>query len=172
MTDQESVLPAVTDIARESGDVGIVRSQDFVSQEPFKFDCGTEMPEFTLRYETYGKLNAAGANAIFICHALSGDHHCAGPPFARRPQAGLVGQYHRPRQAVRHAGVFHHLRQLPWRVPRLHRADLAQSALGQALQPRFPGVDHSRHGPRPRALGGLPRCQEPRSRCRRLHGLG
>lgn len=78
MTDQERILPVATVTALESGDVGVVCPQDFVSKHPFKFDCGTEIPEFTLRYETYGKLNAVGTNAIFICHALSGDHHCAG----------------------------------------------------------------------------------------------
>jgi len=33
---------------------------------------------FTLRYETYGQLNTTRDNAVLICHALSGDHHCAG----------------------------------------------------------------------------------------------
>lgn len=36
------------------------------------------MPEIRIRYETYGHLNSAKDNAILICHALSGDHHCAG----------------------------------------------------------------------------------------------
>jgi homoserine O-acetyltransferase len=62
----------------EEGEVGLVEYHDFVSEEPFAFEEGGELPGFTLRYETYGKLNAARDNAIFIFHALSGDHHCAG----------------------------------------------------------------------------------------------
>lgn len=77
MTLPGSIAPTALSPA-DAGDVGVVRPQDFVSQEPFTFDCGAEIPGFTLRYETYGRLNAAGTNAIFICHALSGDHHCAG----------------------------------------------------------------------------------------------
>jgi homoserine O-acetyltransferase len=62
----------------EEGEVGFVDYQDFVSSEPFNFVSGGSVPELTLRYETYGHLNAAKDNAILICHALSGDHHCAG----------------------------------------------------------------------------------------------
>jgi homoserine O-acetyltransferase len=45
------------------------------------------LPGFSLRYETYGELNAARDNAIVVCHALSGDHHCAGwhSPADRKP---------------------------------------------------------------------------------------
>ena len=64
--------------ATSGGDVGLVTPQDFICREPFTFDCGATIPEFTLRYETYGTLDPARANAIYICHALSGDHHCAG----------------------------------------------------------------------------------------------
>ncbi len=60
------------------GDVGLVEYQDFISHEPFHFEAGGTIPELTLRYETYGHLNAAKDNAIVICHALSGNHHCAG----------------------------------------------------------------------------------------------
>jgi homoserine O-acetyltransferase len=60
------------------GEVGFVEYQDFVSSRPFCFESGGAIPELTLRYETYGRLNAAKDNAVLICHALSGNHHCAG----------------------------------------------------------------------------------------------
>jgi homoserine O-acetyltransferase/O-succinyltransferase len=62
----------------EPGEVGLVEPRDFVFTEPFVFDNGRTIPGFTLRYESYGHLNAARTNAILVCHALSGDHHCAG----------------------------------------------------------------------------------------------
>lgn len=62
----------------EEGEVGFVEHQDFVYEHPFEFFYGGKIPELRLRYETYGHLNAAKDNAILICHALSGDHHCAG----------------------------------------------------------------------------------------------
>jgi homoserine O-acetyltransferase len=79
--------PLATATAAPGGDVGLVTPQDFVCREPFTFDNGATIPEFTLRYETYGKLDPARANAIYICHALSGDHHCAGRhhPEDRKP---------------------------------------------------------------------------------------
>jgi len=61
-----------------AGEVGLVEYKDFVCDEPFMFECGQSIPSFQLRYETYGRLNEAKTNAILICHALSGDHHCAG----------------------------------------------------------------------------------------------
>lgn len=68
----------VAPIIPEEGEVGFVEYQDFVSNEPFQFVSGGSISELRLRYETYGHLNAAKDNAILICHALSGDHHCAG----------------------------------------------------------------------------------------------
>ncbi|MEO0509127.1 MAG: homoserine O-acetyltransferase [Verrucomicrobiota bacterium] len=60
------------------GEVGIVEYQDFVSHEPFVFESGGSIPELRLRYETYGRLNPAKDNTVLICHALTGNHHCAG----------------------------------------------------------------------------------------------
>lgn len=65
-------------LSHQSGDVGLVSWADFHSPESFQFECGQVLPGFTLRYETYGHLNPNRDNAILICHALSGDHHCAG----------------------------------------------------------------------------------------------
>lgn len=65
-------------VISDEGEVGIVEYQDFVSAERFHFESGGSIPELRLRYETYGRLNEAKDNAILICHALTGDHHCAG----------------------------------------------------------------------------------------------
>lgn len=73
MNDSESASPLCTE-----GEVGFVEYQDFVSPQRFRFESGGSIPELTVRYETYGRLNAAKDNAILICHALSGNHHCAG----------------------------------------------------------------------------------------------
>jgi len=70
--------PPLESVHELPGEVGLVQWRDFVSNEPFVFDSGATLPGFTLRYETYGTLNAARDNAILVCHALSGDHHCAG----------------------------------------------------------------------------------------------
>lgn len=76
MNDADDDLSA--SLRSEPGEVGLVEPHDFISHEPFTFDNGQTIPGFTIRYETYGRLNTAKDNAILIFHALSGDHHCAG----------------------------------------------------------------------------------------------
>ena len=67
--------------------VGIVAIQYFHSTTPLPLASGECLPEFTVAYETYGILNAAGDNAILLLHALSGDAHAAGlhHPDDRKP---------------------------------------------------------------------------------------
>ncbi len=60
------------------GDVGIVTYSDFFCDVPLKFKLGGILDSFNVRYETYGRLNEDKSNAILVCHALTGDHHCAG----------------------------------------------------------------------------------------------
>lgn len=73
MNDSEQITQSTPE-----GEVGIVGYTDFESKKPFHFESGGVIPELKLRYETYGRLNAERSNAILICHALTGDHHCAG----------------------------------------------------------------------------------------------
>ena len=58
--------------------VGLVETRYMTIKRSLELDCGRSLPEFTLAYETYGKLNASRSNALLICHALSGDQHAAG----------------------------------------------------------------------------------------------
>ena len=61
-----------------SDSVGIIEPQKIQIQQPLLLECGKTLSDFTLVYETYGRLNAAKSNAVLICHALSSDHHAAG----------------------------------------------------------------------------------------------
>lgn len=53
------------------------------------------MPDVRVAYETWGSLNADRSNAIYVCHALTGDSHVAGPAGAGHRTVGwwdgLVG---------------------------------------------------------------------------------
>ena len=57
----------------------------------FPLAGGAVLPELTIAYETYGKLNANRTNAILICHALTGDQHVA----SAHPRTGKPGWWTR-----------------------------------------------------------------------------
>jgi len=52
-------------------------AQSVTFPEPFPLELGGQLPSVTVVFETYGQLNAAGDNAVLVCHALSGDSHVA-----------------------------------------------------------------------------------------------
>ncbi|HUI25083.1 MAG TPA: homoserine O-acetyltransferase, partial [Candidatus Kryptonia bacterium] len=52
-------------------------AQHVTFAEPLPLELGGELPAVGVSYETYGRLNAHGDNAVLICHAISGDSHVA-----------------------------------------------------------------------------------------------
>ncbi len=58
--------------------VGVVTPQTASFTGPVRLRSGAAMGAYELVYETYGKLNAAGSNAVLVCHALNAAHHVAG----------------------------------------------------------------------------------------------
>lgn len=55
----------------------LVHAKTVTLDGPLALELGGSLPSVTVAYETYGQLNAAGDNAILICHAISGDSHVA-----------------------------------------------------------------------------------------------
>lgn len=60
------------------GSVGAVTPQDMTFDQPLPLKSGAVMPSYSIRYETYGTLNADKSNAVLVCHALNASHHVAG----------------------------------------------------------------------------------------------
>ena len=55
-----------------------LRHAQYVTFEgPMSLELGGQLTDVTVAYETYGRLDPAGDNAVLICHALSGDSHAA-----------------------------------------------------------------------------------------------
>ena len=52
--------------------------KNIIVKKPLKLDCGKEISNFPLAYETYGKMNENKDNAILVFHALTGDQFASG----------------------------------------------------------------------------------------------
>ncbi len=50
----------------------------FAHLGPLHLEAGGKLPSVTLAYETWGRLNTAGDNAVLVLHALTGDSHVTG----------------------------------------------------------------------------------------------
>ena len=75
MSDPASTLAA--------GSVGTAETQFLDLPKPVRLDCGRDLHQVRVAYETYGTLSPRRDNVILVCHALSGDAHAAG--FAKSP---------------------------------------------------------------------------------------
>jgi homoserine O-acetyltransferase/O-succinyltransferase len=51
----------------------------FATDRRFALDCGVALSDVVVAYETWGRLDADGSNAVLLCHAWTGDSHAAGP---------------------------------------------------------------------------------------------
>ena len=70
-------------------DIGnIVR---LAQDKPLTLECGVDISDFPVAYQTYGTLNAAKNNAILVCHALTGDQYVSGI----HPVTGKAGWWDR-----------------------------------------------------------------------------
>jgi homoserine O-acetyltransferase len=58
--------------------IGIVTPQSLHFAQPLPLQSGAVLSDYTLVYETYGRLNADASNAVLVCHALNASHHVAG----------------------------------------------------------------------------------------------
>ena len=54
------------------------KMKSILIEKTLKLDCGKEISNFPLAYETYGNLNEKKDNAILIFHALTGDQYASG----------------------------------------------------------------------------------------------
>jgi homoserine O-acetyltransferase/O-succinyltransferase len=64
-----------------AGGIGRVQTQRVVlfdEDGPLELGSGATLAPVQVAYETYGELAADAGNAVFVCHALSGDAHAAG----------------------------------------------------------------------------------------------
>lgn len=58
--------------------IGTVETQYYTLEEDLELETGNVLKTPTIAYETYGTLNTQKSNAIYVCHALTGDAHAAG----------------------------------------------------------------------------------------------
>ena len=67
-----------TDALRTAGPLRHLQTVTF--DQPFDLTLDGVLPSVTVGYETWGALNADKSNAVLVCHAISGDSHCATHP--------------------------------------------------------------------------------------------
>jgi homoserine O-acetyltransferase/O-succinyltransferase len=70
------------------------------SDRPFALEGGGILRDVSIAYETWGTLDAAAANAVLVCHALTGDAHAAGRSGPGHPGPGWWDDLIGPGRAI------------------------------------------------------------------------
>ena len=71
-----------------AGTGGALDARRYLDIGPLVTESGVRLDQVTLAYESWGRLNAAGDNAVLVLHALTGDSHVVGPVGPHQPTPG------------------------------------------------------------------------------------
>lgn len=71
----------------EYKDYAVGKVWKLAPEEPLRLDCGADLAQFPLAFQTYGELNADKSNAVLVCHGLTGDQYAA----SEHPITGKAG---------------------------------------------------------------------------------
>jgi homoserine O-acetyltransferase len=66
-------------VTRSAAGAAVQRVVLFEEDDPLALACGRTLAPVEVAYATYGTLNADASNAVFVCHALTGDANASGP---------------------------------------------------------------------------------------------
>ena len=141
----------------------------FGADQPLAMDAGVSLSPVTIAYQTYGALDAAKANAVLICHALTGDQHVAN----RHPLTGKPGWWESmvgPGLPIDTDRYFVICSNVIGGCMGTTGPASTNPATGQALRPRPARRDDPRHGPRPGHADRPARHRPAVLRRRRLDG--
>ncbi|QDT35850.1 homoserine O-acetyltransferase MetX [Stratiformator vulcanicus] len=83
-------------------EVGLVETRHITlfENEPLKTASGDRIGPITVAYETYGELSPERDNAVFLCHALTGDAHAAGRHSLDEKKAGWWHRFVGPGRGI------------------------------------------------------------------------
>ena len=155
-----------TDSARSARPLRHART--LTLEEPLALELGGRLQRVAVCYETYGRLDPDGGNAVLVCHALSGDSHVARHDAQDDPGWWdvIVGPglpLDTERCFVVCANVLGGCRGTTG-------PNSPDPATGRPYGRGFPHHHHRRHGGGPAAAAGPARHPAAARRDRRLHG--